>query len=141
MVAILEVKEIMSWIFSWFWESQVVPLPDICVGDDDEDQVPGHLQLQLPGEEVLAEMLWAGQVPRQDLAVCRSALSDSILCLKDSATAIWNIFRPFLSALTGGERRNLREQQNIPGDIQSQQDRDQQCKDSNMGTVLSFSPR
>lgn len=54
---------------------------------------------------------------------------------------IWNIFRPLLSALTGGERRNLREQQNIPRDIQSQQGRDQQCKGSNMGTVLSFSPR
>lgn len=65
---------------------------------------------------------------------------------------IWNIFRPLLSSLTGGERRdvsNLREQQNLSRDIHSQQGissnfstlRDQQYIGSNMGTVLSFSPR
>jgi len=54
---------------------------------------------------------------------------------------IWNIFRPLLSSLTGGERRdvsNLRGQQNIARDIQSKQG---SGDNSNMGTVLSFSPR
>lgn len=58
---------------------------------------------------------------------------------------IWNIFRPLLSSLTGGERRdvsNLREQQNIPRNIQDKQgSADQELIGSNMGTVLSFSPR
>jgi len=65
---------------------------------------------------------------------------------------IWNIFRPLLSSLTGGERRdvdNTKEKQNIPQEIKGQQDivggnleslRDHQSS-NNMGTVLSFSPR
>ena len=39
--------------------------------------------------------------------VCPRDRPGSSLCLKESANLIWNVLRPFLSSLKGGERRDL----------------------------------
>jgi len=73
---------------------------------------------------------------------------ESNLCLKDSATVIWNVLRPFLSSLTGGERRE--QQGTLHKDFSKEQGfrsnfgtltKEKKPLGSNMGTVLSFSPR
>lgn len=70
----------------------------------------------------------------------------SNLCLKDSATVIWNVLRPFLSTLTGGERRE--NQGTLHKDFSKENSfrsnfgsLDKKSLSNNMGTVLSFSPR